>query len=50
MHIDIVLDAKTEKRDDFDAMTERETISTQNIDFFDVANGINENEISKIDS
>ena len=28
---------KIEKRDDFDAMIERETISTQNIDFFDVA-------------
>ena len=34
---DTVLSAEIEKRDDFDATTERETISIQNIDFFDVA-------------
>ena len=35
--IDIRFDVKIEKRENFDAMTERETISAQNIDFFDVA-------------
>ena len=52
VHVDTIFDVKTERRDDFDAMTERETISTQNIDFLDVdvdvANEIIENEISMI--
>ena len=65
MHADIDFDVEIERRDDFDAVTERETISTQNIDFFDVAklveidcfdatvdvaNEIIESELSKIDS
>ena len=37
------------KRENFDATTEREIISIQNNCFFDVANEIKENEISKID-
>ena len=37
MHLNVDLDTEIEKRDDFDATTERETISAQNIDFFDVA-------------
>ena len=60
----IIFDVKTEKRDDFDAKIEREIISTQNIDFFDVAkfvkidffdvtidvaNEIKKNELSMID-
>ena len=63
MHVDTDFDVKIERRENFDAMTERETISIQNIDFFDVANDENisfdvdidvtnevkENEISKID-
>ena len=52
MHVDIDFDVKIEKRENFDAMIEREIISIQNICFFDVAidvtNEINENEISKI--
>ena len=49
-------DVKIERREDFDAMTERETISVQNICFrdvaveIDVANEINESELSMIDS
>ena len=35
MHID--LNVAIEKRENFDAIIERETISVQNIDFFDVA-------------
>ena len=54
---DIDFDVNIEKRENFDAMTERETISIQNICFFDVAidvaidvtNEIKKNEISKID-
>ena len=45
---DIDLNAKIEKRDDFDATTERETISVQNICFFDVAKEISKNEIFEI--
>ena len=33
----MIFDVKIKKRENFDAMSERETISTQNIDFFDVA-------------
>ena len=33
----IVLGVAIEKRENFDATTDRETISVQNIDFFDVA-------------
>ena len=63
MHVDTNFDVKIEKRENFDAMIERETISIQNINFFDVANDkniffdvdtdvtneIKKNEISKID-
>ena len=35
LHID--LNVAIEKRENFDAMTDRETISVQNIDFLDVA-------------
>ena len=42
---DTDLSAEIEKRDDFDATTERETISVQNICFLDVADEISENEI-----
>ena len=63
VHIDIDLNVAIEKRDDFDAMIEREIIFVQNIVFFDVANDENtfsnvdidvtneiiENELSKID-
>ena len=56
-------DVKIEKRENFETMTERKTISIQNNDFRDVAkltkiddfeimnvtNEINENKISKID-
>ena len=59
----MIFDVKIEKRENFDAMSERETISIQNINFFDVANDeniffdvdinmtneIKKNEISKID-
>ena len=56
----MIFDVKIEKRENFDAMTERETISIQNIDFrdiaklvkidcFDVTNEIRKNELSKID-
>ena len=51
----MIFDVKIEKRENLNAMTERETISTQNICFRDVvveinvANEINENEISMID-
>lgn len=34
---DVILDVKTERRENFDVTTECETISAQNIDFFDVA-------------
>ena len=47
------MSVKIEKRENFDAITERETISIQNIDFLDVAidvaDEIKENEISMID-
>ena len=47
------MNVEIEKRDDFDAMIERKTISIQNIDFFDVSidvkNEIKTNEISMID-
>ena len=53
VHIDINFDVKIERRDDFDAMIERVTISIQNNVFFDVAidiaNEIIENELSKIE-
>ena len=64
MHIDIDLDVNIERRDDFDATIERDAISTQNINFFDVsklveidcfdvtidvANEMWKNEYSKID-
>ena len=53
---DIIFDLKIEKRENFDAITERETISIQNICFrnvaidvdIDITNKINENEISMI--
>ena len=49
MHVRIDFDVEIEKRENFSAMTERETISTQNIDFLDVAidvtNDVSENEI-----
>ena len=41
---DIRFDVKIEKRNNFDATTERKTISVQNICFFDVANEISKNE------
>ena len=37
----MIFDVKIEKRENFDAMIEREIISTQNIDFLDVANDEN---------
>ena len=37
MHINIDFNVKIERREDFDVMIEREIISIQNIDFFDVA-------------
>ena len=37
VHVDTILNVATGKRDDFDAMIERETISIQNICFLDVA-------------
>ena len=37
----MIFDVEIERRENFDAMSERETISTQNIDFFDVANDEN---------
>ena len=60
VHVDIDFDEEIEKRENFDAKTERETISIQNICFFDVAidaindcfdvtNEIIENKWSKID-
>ena len=42
------LNVKIERRDDFDATTERETISIQNICFLDVANEVIKNEIFEI--
>ena len=39
MHLSVDLDTEIERRDDFDATTEREAISVQNIDFFGVAVG-----------
>ena len=61
MIFDIRFDVKIEKRESFDATIERETISAQNIDFFDVSidaisdcfdvvNDVNENENFVIDS
>ena len=54
MHVDTGFGVGIERREGFDAMTERETISVQNICFrgvaVDVADGINGSEISKIDS
>ena len=58
VHVDIDFDVNIEKREDFDALTERETISIQNIDLLDVAidvdidvtNEIKKNELSMIDS
>ena len=52
MHLNVDFDVKIERRDDFDATTEREIISIQNICFFDVANAINDcfdvtNDVSK---
>ena len=59
VHLIVDFDVKIEKRDDFDATTERETISIQNNDFFDVAidsinecfdmtNNVSKNEIFEI--
>ena len=58
--LDTILNVAIGRRDDFDAMIEREIISIQNIDFFDVArfwgdcfdvtDDVIESEISKIDS
>ena len=49
----MIFDVETEKREDFDATTDRETISIQNNDFRDVAidvtDEIIENELWKID-
>ena len=52
MHLNVDFDVEIERRDDFDATTERETISTQNICFLDVANAVNDcfdvtNDVSK---
>ena len=41
VHVDIDFDVEIEKRENFDALTERETISIQNICFRDVANDEN---------
>ena len=64
VHIDIDFDVKIEKRESFDTMIEREIVSIQNIDFFDVtkfvkidyfdvtidvANEIKKNKLSMID-
>ena len=46
--IDTRFDVRIEKRENFDATTERVAISIQNIDFFDVANEVIENEIFEI--
>ena len=52
--LDTRFDVEIGKREDFDAMTERETISTQNICFrdvaIDVADEVDENENFVIDS
>ena len=62
VHLIVDFDVKIEKRDDFDATTEREIISIQNIcfldvvdvatdainDCFDVINDVNENKIFEI--
>ena len=37
VHVDIDFNVEIERRENFDAMIEREIISIQNIDFFDVA-------------
>ena len=61
VHLNVDFDVKIEKRDDFDATTEREIISIQNIHFldvatdaisdcFDVIDDVNENENFVIDS
>ena len=57
---DLIFDVETERREDFDAVIEREIISIQNIDFrdvvefvevdcFDVADDVKESELLKID-
>ena len=45
----MIFDVETGRREDFDAMTERETISAQNIGFLGVAGGVKESEILVID-
>ena len=45
LHID--LSVAIERRENFDAMTDRETIFAQNIDFFDVAIDKNSENVSK---
>ena len=47
--LDIDFDENIKKRENFDEIIDREIISAQNIDFFDVANEIKESELSKID-
>ena len=46
-NLHINLNVAIEKRENFDAMTDRETISVQNIDFFDVSIDKKSDEISE---
>ena len=46
-NLHINLNVAIEKRENFDATTNRETISVQNIDFFDVAIDKNSENVSK---